>query len=199
MKRVFIALLIAFSANSAGGVEPTRGNVVTGNTRLFSFVATGVLGESNTSRHVHICFPEGSEFDLTKISNEKGFFDFHGCPSGPHVDEAECFRLRHVPSSLQTADAKEPMTLEFAGERLQLFVKDTSSKTVRKWVDEIWSKGDPAVRYALSDALWAAKRVPIGLGEEAEVLLLMLPMAELSSPRPGKMEIQAAGEIRCGK
>ena len=73
-----------------------------------------------------------------------------------------------------------------------------TSKTVSNWISEIWAKGDPDLRYALVDVLWAARRVPIGLGEEAEVLLLFLPVMDLEKLRPTHFELRAAGGTLCG-
>lgn len=73
-----------------------------------------------------------------------------------------------------------PMTKLRAGrEEMDLSVQDVFVPTVQRWLEETWRGTSRDLRQALNDVLVASRSVPFGMGEDLNLLVGLVPTAEL--------------------
>lgn len=198
MKRVFAATLVAACLGaSAAGPEPPvwkgpvrTGTIVAGEQRLFSYELRQTDGRVlPVITELLVCRARGEVFRFVVKKRRADFSLELGYHSRAKLLEPVVF-IDSVPTRnaefprdpTEPSRFLVPMTkLKAGSEELEFAVPDLFLPTVQRWLDEAWKGTTPDIRQAMSDVIVASRLAPFGMGEDAAMMVGLVPSADLKA------------------
>lgn len=150
---------------------------------------------------VTACTARGAPVRIVIVkANNSPTIDMSVCPGGDpaRLRAEDCFSFHDLPeASRSVLESPKPSSLTVGGQKMEFFLEDAQSATVRSWLADLWSRADARLMRDLSVLLALHIRSPFGLPAEALSTLLVLPPEIHPEFSKSKVEVKTEGVEPC--